>query len=95
MARTSHIFLPSTGNKINSLNRKLVGSGTGTVLLDGGRGGQSSYSSIDEYIKHTGNKVPSAIPKGEGLADRISSKLSKLNVSVPKGPKRKNISLSI
>lgn len=93
MVRTSHIFLPSSGNKINSLSKKMVG---GSFLLDGGMGGQSSYNGIDDYIKTTGN-IPKGtmVPRGEGLADRISSKLSKLNITVPKGPKRKNISLNI
>jgi len=93
MVRTSHIYLPSTGNKLNSLNRKMVGGSS--FLLDGGMGGQNSYHGIDDYLETTNNKRGTMIPRGEGLADRIGAKLSKLNVSIPKGPKRKNISLSI
>lgn len=97
MVRTSHVFLPSSGTKISSLRGSVIGSGYGTVLLDGGKGGQSSYNGIDDYIEHTGNKPKGTIiPKGEGLADKITSKLQKLNIKPPtQGIKRKNITLSI
>jgi hypothetical protein len=95
MVRTSHIMLPQ-GSKMNSLRKSIVGSGN-SFILDGGRGGQSSYNGIDDYIKTT-NKNPRDFNsvKGNGLADKITSKLSKLNIAPPTSkPKLKNITLSI
>lgn len=98
--RTSHVMFSGNGARMNTLHRSMVGNGYGTVLLDGGLGGQSSYFGIDNYIETTGrdprtmNKA--SIPRGEGLADKISSKLRNLNISPPTNkPKVKNISLSI
>jgi hypothetical protein len=72
----------------------MVGSGYGTVLLDGGMGGQSSYFGIDHYIQTTGRDPRSV--SGNGLADKISSKLKNLNIAPPTAkPKVKNIQLSI
>lgn len=85
-----HIMFPGSNAKMRTLNRGMNGGGYGTVLLDGGLGGQSSYYSIDNYMATT-NRQPQA---GNGLADRISSKLSKLNIAPPT-PKKKNITLSI
>lgn len=94
MVRTSHIMLPHIGARINTLNRSMVGSGN-SFLLDGGLGGQSSYRGIDDYMEIT-NRKGTIAPRGEGLADKITSKLQKLNIAPPtKQPKRKNISLSI
>jgi hypothetical protein len=92
-------MFPNSNAKMNTSRRSIIGSG-GTVLLDGGRGGQSSYSSIDNYIETTGrdqrNMKITPLTKGEGLADKISSKLRNLNIAPPSSlPKRKNISLSI
>jgi len=95
MVRTSHIMLPN-GSKMNSLRKTVVGGG-GSFLLDGGKGGQSSYNGIDDYIQTT-NRNPRDYQsiKGNGLADKISSKLSKLNIAPPTAkPKLKNITLSI
>ena len=67
MVRTSHIFIPNSNAKMKTLTRSFGGGGYGTVLLDGGRGGQSSYYSIDNYIETTNQ------PKtGRGLADKIN-----------------------
>jgi hypothetical protein len=94
-AKTSHIMLPS-GVKFRTLNKSMVGSGTGSVLLDGGQGGQSSYSSLEEYLKTTNKPasypIRSASTAGMGLSDKISGKLQGLKISQPK---RKNITLSI
>lgn len=93
-----HIMFPNSNAKMKTLTRTFNGGGYGTVLLDGGLGGQSSYHSIDDYIettKHRQQKYPK-IQSGEGLADRISQKLSKLSITPPsKMTKRKNITLNI
>jgi len=106
---THHIFLPQSHAKLRAMNRhsataRIHGGGTGTVLLDGGIGGQSSYQSLDDYMNITGrdpynNKMtrPQSIPalrSGTGLADKIASKLSKLSLDKPKKPKKKNIVMS-
>jgi hypothetical protein len=93
--RTKHIFLPNSNAKMKSLTRTFNGGGYGTVLLDGGMGGQSSYYSIDNYLD-TVNKTPNRRVQGNGLSDRISSKLNKLNIAPPTSkPRVKNITLSI
>jgi hypothetical protein len=51
------------------------GKGMGSVLLDGGTGGQSSYDSIDQYLDTT-----KRTKLGGGLGgklDRLSSHLTK------------------
>jgi len=82
-----------------------VGGGVGSVLLDGGIGGQSSYHSIEDYINTTGrdpynnkmNRTQYPMPaqvSGTGLADKIAAKLSKLSLEKPKKTKKKNITMS-
>ena len=95
--RTNHIVFPSSNAKMKTLTRSFNGGGYGTVLLDNGIGGQSSYYGIDNYISTTGRDPrTNTLAKGNGLADRISSKLSKLNIAPPTSkPKMKNITLSI
>ena len=96
--RTSHIIFPHNNAKMNTIHRSVVGNGYGTVLLDGGLGGQSSYYGLDNYMETTGRdpRQMSKIQKGEGLADKISSKLRNLNIAPPTSkPKMKNITLSI
>jgi hypothetical protein len=78
------IVLPHTGVKQNSLTKKLHGSGIGSVLLDGGIGGQSSYRSKEDYENTTGVKLKGF--SGSGLDDKLGQSLSKL-----KTIKRKNI----
>lgn len=97
--RTGHIVFPNSSAKMNTLQRTMIG-GSGSVLLDGGKGGQSSYFGIDHYIETTGRDPrtmsKTAVPMGEGLADKISSKLRNLNIAPPTAkPKMKNITLSI
>jgi len=60
----------------------LLGKGTGSFLLDGGLGGQSSYPSVSAYTQTTGR----VIRKGKGL-EQLSSKLSNLTIK----PKKHNI----
>jgi hypothetical protein len=92
---THHIVMPYTNAKMRTLTRSFNG---GSVLLDGGMGGQSSYRGIDDYIETTNQKKYNRTPvvNGNGLADRISNKLSKLSIK-PQDfkPKMKNITLSI
>ena len=105
---THHIFLPASHAKLRAINRHSatarIHGGGGSFLLDGGIGGQSSYSSLDDYMNITGrdpynNKMtrPQTIPalkSGTGLADKIASKLSKLSLDKPKKAKKKNIVMS-
>ena len=95
--RTNHIMFPNSNAKMRTLTRSFNGGGYGTVLLDGGKGGQSSYYSIDDYIETTGrNPITNKNVKGQGLADKINSRLSKLHIAPPTSkPKLKNITLSI
>lgn len=97
MSRTGHAIIPHYGVKMRSLTGTISGNGIGAVLLDGGQGGQSSYHGIDDYIETT-NRKPYNMKSvsGNGLADRISSKLSKLNIAPPVvKSKLKNIQLSM
>lgn len=88
-----HIVFPNSNAKMKTLTRTFNGGGYGTVLLDGGLGGQSSYYGIDNYIETTGRDPRKS---GRGLDDKISAKLSKLNIAPPTSkPKMKNITLSI
>jgi len=106
---THSIFLPHSQAKLRAMNRHAVGSGirgcgTPSFLLDGGLGGQSSYTSIDDYMNTTGrdpynNKMSrlQTIPthtSGTGLADKIANKLSKLSLNKPPKAKKKNIVMS-
>lgn len=99
MSHTLYIKLPHSNAKLHTIRRgALHGRGYGTVLLDGGKGGQSSYTSIENYEQTTGRKIPHSEPlkaEGKGLADRISDKLSRLHIAPPTiKPKRKNITMS-
>ena len=80
---------------MRALNRKMLGNGmgagVGSFLLDGGRGGQNSYHSIEDYENTTGININ--VPKGRGLADKISDRLSKINID-KKMPKKKNITMN-
>jgi hypothetical protein len=90
---THKIYLRS-GTGFNTLTRRHVGKGVGTVLLDNGIGGHSSYpGGIDEYLNTVNiNKV-----KGSGVGlDKLNAKLSNLNIKPPdRGCKKKPISFSI
>lgn len=95
-----HIVLAGSGVKMKTLTRNFNGAGYGTVLLDGGLGGQASYSSIDNYIETTGRNPKSSgkdfstdFSGGKGLSDKINDKLKNLNID--NRPKRKNIRLSL
>jgi hypothetical protein len=76
-----------------------MGRGMGSVLLDGGLGGQSSYSSLDDYLSTT-NKLTGPVIKGKGGAkgslQSIMPRLEALS-ALKKGKKRldSNIKFSI
>jgi len=53
----------------------------GSFLLDGGAGGQSSYSSLSDYTATTGR----VIRKGKGL-EKLTEKISNLSI-IPKKQK--------
>lgn len=92
----SHIMFPNSNAKMKTLTRSFNGGGYGTVLLDGGLGGQSSYFGIDNYIETTGRDPRSNKQVGRGLDDKIASKLRNLNITPPTAkPKMKNITMSI
>jgi hypothetical protein len=86
-ARTNFIHLPNRADKMRTLTKSVHGMGIGGVLLDGGRGGQSSYSSVDEYRAVT-NRNPQS---GRGLADKIGDRLSKLNINKANPKRMRNI----
>lgn len=69
------------------------GRGVGAVLLDGGAGGQSSYSSIDDYERTTGRPV---MGSGRKMMDmsKMGKKLENLMLK-PTAKKVKNINFSI
>lgn len=72
----------------------IQGRGIGAVLLDGGMGGASSYSGIDDYIATT-NTNPYDV-RGQGLGKSITSKLGKLNIQkLPSKKKAQNINFSL
>jgi len=68
------------------------GQGMGSLLLNkGGPGGASSYIDIDDYIDTTGVN-PYRTAKGKGL-EKLSGKLSKLQIEPSSTIKRKNITM--
>ena len=72
----------------------MKGSGVGSFLLDGGRGGQSSYSSIDDYVATTDKAIG-----GSGVASslaKVGGKISGLVIKKESSrPKRQNINFSL
>ena len=68
--------------------RGMKGAGVGAVLLDGGQGGQSSYSSIEDFKATTNHKVG-----GMGLTN--STALQNLIIKKPTGKKPKNINFTL
>lgn len=103
MSRVSSVRLRN-GLQYKPIVKKVVGGSIGTVLLDGGFGGQSSYWSEEDYLNTTGrdlktNKVYREQPiqknVGKGLADRIGDSLGKLDIrkDVSRGV-RKNIQMN-
>lgn len=85
------IFKPRHNNKIVMYQPQLKGTGIGSVLLDGGVGGQSSYSSLADYKQTTA--------KGRGLeglgSNALGEKLSKLVIKQPTQKKQQNIKFNL
>jgi len=112
--RAHHIMFPNSNARMRAINRHLkgcgynshlrpMGEGIGSVLLDGGIGGQSSYNTLEDYENTTKrNPMDNLITRpqriqlqsGTGLADKIAAKLSKLKLDKPYKPKKKNITMS-
>ena len=85
------IFKPRyNNNRILVYKPQLKGTGIGSVLLDNGIGGQSSYSSIEDYVATT---------KGRGLeglgSNVLGEKLSKLVIKQPSSKKHQNIKFNL
>ena len=94
--RTSKIYIPGMNDfSFLSKNKRglMKGKGIGTVLLDGGLGGSSSYDGVDDYMATT-NVSPYRI-SGVGLGKSITSKLGKLIIQKPPIRKPKNINFSL
>jgi len=86
------IFKPRyNNNRILVYKPEMKGAGIGSVLLDGGVGGQSSYSSVQDYKKTTS--------KGRGLeglgSNALGEKLSKLVIKQPPSKKQENIKFNL
>jgi hypothetical protein len=91
-------YMTTSGGAIHTLTRKHInGRGYGSVLLDGGMGGQSSYSNIEDYINTTGvNPYKETNSLGRGLKN-MNAKIESLFVKSKKhNPKKdKNINFNI
>lgn len=70
------------------------GKGIGSVLLDGGLGGQSSYSSVDDYERTTGIPLSGSGAGRKMDMSRMGKKLENLMLK-PTVKKVKNINFSI
>jgi hypothetical protein len=82
-------FLPMLGMPMTTGYRKTKkGAGIGTVLLDGGMGGQSSYSSVDDYVSTVKKPILGLGVKG---LDKIRGKMEGLAIRQPPTAKPKNI----
>jgi len=98
--RVSSVALPFSNAKLYSHKSSVIsGSGMGSVLLrTGGAGAGSSYIDIDDYIATTGINPYTRSSTGKGLADRLGSKLSNLNIEkkvASELPKKKKIVMSM
>ena len=88
----SRIYAPTSNHKGFSRHTrgKMIG---GSLLLDGGLGGGSSYSGVDDYIATTGRNPM----KGGSLGKNLTAKLGKLSViqPTPTTKKPKNINFTL
>ena len=91
---TRYAKLPFSNSTMTAHTKRFMGKGIGGVLLaTGGAGAASSYMDMDDYIRTTGRDPYRS--NGKGLSS-VSSKLSKLNIEVPKSVgRRKNIVMSM
>lgn len=93
MNRSKMYYLPKMNRTIISRHSRGTrkGKGVGSVLLDGGMGGQSSYPSIDQYLSITNAPASSVI--GRGL-ESVKSKMENLMIK-PSVKKVKNIKFTL
>ena len=97
MNRSNKVFIPRVNKTMvaRHLRGSKEGRGIGAVLLDGGLGGQSSYSSIDNYLATT-NANPIVATSGSGIKglEKIREKMENLVIK-PTTRKPKNIKFSM
>lgn len=90
------VYMPTTtGGSVRMFHHRtkgITGMGMGSVILDGGQGGQNSYSSLDDYISTT-HTTPFKGISGKGL-DGLSHKLDNLMLKTAK-KKHKNIQFNL
>ena len=88
--------LPFRTQTMKGGSKHTIGRGMGSLLLNkGGAGGASSYMDIDDYISTTGRnpyKETKGHIFGKGL-EKLSSKISKLEIEPPSNIRRKNITM--
>ena len=92
MSKNTRAYIPGVGHYGLARHTRgtVKGIGIGTVLLDGGMGGQSSYDNMDDYVATTG------VMRGQGLGKSITSKLGKLNIQKPPSKKKaQNINFTL
>ena len=90
-----HHSLPFRGQTMKGGGKHTSGQGMGSLLLNkGGAGGASSYIDIDDYIDTTGRNPYKTAQhsRGKGL-EKLSGKLSKLQIEPSSTIKRKNITM--
>lgn len=100
VAKSHMMYLPKMGGGVSFRAGKvrphinMKGKGVGSFLLDGGAGGQNSYSSVDEYVATTGRTIG-----GSGVASslaKVGGKIANLAIKKEsKKPLRQNINFSI
>ena len=87
-------YIPGINKTINNRHTRgsKTGKGIGSVILDNGMGGQSSYHSMNDYLETT-NAPP---PIGLGLKglDKIRNKMQNLMIK-PTLRRQNNIKFSI
>jgi len=69
-----------------------TGKGIGAVILDNGMGGQSSYSSMNDYLETT--NAPAPVGMGLKGLDKIRTKMQNLMIK-PTIRRQNNIKFSI
>jgi hypothetical protein len=98
------VYFKGCGGSIRLISQKhsnatnVRGMGMGSVLLDGGLGGQSSYASVDDYLNTT-NKLVGSVIKGRGAKQPLKNIIPRLEalsaIKARKAKKDQNIKFSI
>lgn len=102
VVRSSAVYHPLISFGAKSYQTRGRMKGKGAVLLDGGLGGQSSYSSIDDYIATTGRN-PNTLSNmgGMGLSKSLPSPMKREEMNeriknmMVKPTKTKNIKFNL